>query len=88
MAKYKPGDYIISKDKEIYRITKVSFNNIFYSSPLPTYYYDIKGLTKKVNYFNTLFYENIEGLSEQELENIGSIIPEESATEMFKILYK
>jgi len=82
MGKYKPGDYIISKDKQLYRIVNLSFDITL--EP----HYEIKGLTKKINYLGHLAYEDIRGLTEKEVEKIGTIIPQESANEIMKVLFE
>lgn len=80
----KPGDYIISKDKDLYRITNIeSYNgNISYT---------IKSLNSSVEFIETYghnYYRQIKGLAEEHLHHLGSIVPEEEVSDILNLLYK
>lgn len=79
MASFKVGDYILHKDKILYRIVD--------TNAVPTrmgdiHYYDVRSLNRIKGE-----YGNIRGLNHIQLIKLGKLIPEESATELLKVLY-
>lgn len=80
----KLGDYIISKEKEIYRIVNVDH--------YPNYStYTIKNMKSYMEHTETYsyqYYREIRGLDNNELYGMGTIIPEEEASKVLKLLYE
>ncbi len=71
------GDYIISRDKHVYRVINI-VNDITGT------YYDIKSLNK----FNTFHpYPVQSGLTHGQLRHFGELVPIEKAKEALKILF-
>lgn len=82
----KIGDYILTDDKELYRIV-----NIDREPGRVTY--DIKsykpnGETHFTSNATFRMYTEYKGVSRRYLRSLGSIIPEEKATRAFKILFE
>lgn len=84
----KLGDYIIAKDKSLYRIVNIEGDN-------GTFTYDIKalapsdaeGLWDVYGHHHAIFYREIKGLTRAAVLRIGKIVPEEEFTPAIKILY-
>lgn len=84
----KPGDYLITENKEIFRIIDR------YEHGTVTVY-DIKGL-KLLSYdlqdsygnYTLKAYQEIKGITDYELRLLGRVIPEDKATKTLEVLYK
>jgi len=77
----KPGDYLVTENGQIYRITnKVTTNG--------QATYDIASMFK-VYYPDGGFHDTVRkyGVSHGQLRHLGRVVPEEEATDLFKILY-
>lgn len=71
------GDYVISKDRQIYRVVNI-VNDITGT------YYDIRSLNK----FNTFHpYPVTQGLNHSQLRHFGEIVPVEKASSALKVLF-
>jgi hypothetical protein len=84
---YKVGDYILTKDKVLYRIVNANYSYLTsynYSENVSNY--DIRSITKVPSYYG-LVHEKISGLMHNEIKDLGKLIPEESASELLNILY-
>lgn len=80
----KPGDYLITKDNELYRIMNVEVYGGHTS-------YTIKSLKSSVEFIETFahkYYKEIKGLSHSGLRHLGTIIPEEEASKTLNLLYE
>ena len=71
----KAGDYLITNEKELYRIMEVH-------KTIGTVYYDIKSMTGHSEYRRNIF-----SIPRNVLRHMGKIIPEELTTKTLKILY-
>ncbi len=83
MVEAKLGDYILSKDNEVYRVTNVDTYDTHVT-------YTIKSLKSTVEFvesYSYAYYREIKGLSRKHLRNLGTIIPEEHATKTLELLY-
>lgn len=88
MNSIKPGDYLITKNKELFRIT----NKYVHGA---TTVYDIKGyqalfydLQDSYGDYRYPIYQEIKGITHSDLRHLGRIVPEESATKAMEVLYK
>lgn len=81
--KIKPGDFLLTKEKQLFRIVDV------YTDTSGTYY-DIKSYKAKLeideggepNYF-----QYIRGIPRNRFRHLGKVISEEKVTKSMKILY-
>ena len=84
LKRIKAGDYIITRDKDLYRITNVNSDDGQTT-------YTIKCLRSSIEYFETYnhkYYREIKNLSHSNLRHLGTIIPEEEASSTLKLLYE
>lgn len=84
----KPGDYLITKNKELFRIVDKYKHGA-------TTVYDIKGFTPLTydlqdSYGDYAYptFQEIKGITHSNLRHLGRIIPEEEAGKAMDILYK
>lgn len=80
----KAGDYIITKENELYRIMTVDVYNGHTS-------YTIKSLKSSVEFvesYSHKYYREIKGLSHSRLRHLGTIVPEEEASKTLNLLYE
>ena len=88
----KPGDYLITKNKTVYRITGAYMHQD--SMEETAFLYDIRGY-EKLDYtyqdsygdYTYTSYPEIKGITHSELLEIGVVVPEEKFTEAMEILY-
>jgi len=71
----KAGDYLLTKEKQLYRIVDV------FTDTTGTYY-DIKAYKN-----NIVKHEYIKAIPRNRLKHLGNIISEENITKTLKILY-
>lgn len=80
----KVGDYIIAKDKSIFRITNIELNG-------SNLYYTIKNLNSNESYiesYNYKLYNEYKGLTHSHIRHLGVVIPEEDMSSTIKLLYE
>lgn len=76
----KAGDYLLSKENELFRIVDV------YKDVTETYY-DIKSLKVTKNNDEILGVKYVQGVPRNILRHMGTVIKEENVTKIHKILY-
>lgn len=84
LRRIKAGDYLITRDKEIYRITNVET----YDAQTT---YTIKSLRSSIEYretYNHKYYKEIKNLTHSNIRHLGIVIPEEEASTTLKLLYE
>lgn len=82
--KIKAGDYLITRDKEIYRITNVESDDGQTT-------FTIKCLRSSTEYcesYSHKYYREIKSLTHSNLRHLGTVIPEEEASNTLKLLYE
>jgi len=77
-----PGDYLVTKNGQVFRIinkvTKNGQSTYDITSMFSVYY-------PEIGHYDTI---KRSGLAHNQLRHLGTIIPEENATDLFKILYE